>query len=127
MMMCSILFVSCTKEESPKEKAIDMLEGSWVITSYIEDGDDYLDDFFMELEFKEYKTNNGRFKWSFYDGYEVGLLTGKYDCNSDGDELELIIEELDSEIVEFDMDLDEDELSLRGTIDGYQIRIKAEK
>lgn len=122
----SFTMSSCKKDD--QEDAIDKLEGKWDAISYIEDGEEYIGGTFksLEMEFEDYKDGKGALEWTVvYEDNDVEIVTGEYDVTEDGD---VLIITLDGESpVNFDMIIDEDDLTIEGDPGSFSVKIRAEK
>jgi len=121
-----ISFSSC------KEKLYNQLEGDWKATSVKEDGDELLgsDLTGLTLEFDDYSADDdeGDFSWTFSDDIEDYTESGTYEVDSEDAQVKIIVTDgTDSYTYNFDVEVDGDELTLEGNIDGSEIVIEAER
>ena len=124
MMLAVVVLNSSCK----KSRILNSLEGDWEVTSFTEDGEELINVLFsaVTLEFEEYGSDEGDFNMTFVDVYgSVTPFSGEYECNDDGDELDVTFST--GERLEFDFDLDDDELTMEGNIDGYFWIIRADR
>jgi len=124
LMAIIFLMSACTKD--PKDEILNTLEGKWEVESYLAgysssyyfDTETWVDliPLFYEsftIEFEEYKNGEGDFEWRIIGNDTYGYnetLTGEYECNRAGDELELTFS--DSYQMEMEVFLNGDNLTL---------------
>lgn len=126
VLMAIIFLMSSCEKEDPKDEILNTIEGKWEVKSYLAgydssyyyDTDIWIDLFALSgyqnfiMEFEEYKNGEGDFEWQFWgnDSYYNETLTGEYECNAAGDELELTFS--DSYQMEMEVFLNGDNLTL---------------
>jgi len=110
------------------------LEGEWDITSWVQDGYDYMTYYqSASLDFGAAEEGEGDFDWNWTDGAgDSYQLEGEFELNDDATEIDL-----DGEITvysisipvsgSFDLEIDGDDLDLDGTFSGYATTIQAER
>jgi len=130
LLLIGFLVNSCEKDD-PKDNILNQLEGEWDVKSFTEDGVETVGFLFniFEMEYEEYESNEGDFRWTLIDvNGQTTIISGEYECNTAGDEVELSFRNnsLFEGTYEFDMTIDDDDLSLEGNIDGLKYVIDAE-
>ncbi|MEO0640990.1 MAG: hypothetical protein AAFY70_14755 [Bacteroidota bacterium] len=128
LFVLSLTFSSC----DPLRPILMILEGDWDVTSFTEDGVEVMGTVFtsIQIEFEEYGETEGETNWTFLGTNGAStLVTGDYQLNDDGSEVEISFNSgsLTGEILDFDLDLEDDEMELAGNIDGFRWVIDADK
>lgn len=128
LVFLSLTFSSC----DPLRPVLMLLVGDWDVTSFTEDGVESMGTIFtsVQMEFEEYGETEGEFNWTLLGTSGAStFLTGDYQLNDDGTEVEMTFKSgsLQGEVVDFDMDLEGEDLELAGNIDGFRWVINAEK
>lgn len=104
------------------------LEGDWELTSYTVDGEEFMNFLIIrfDLEFEEYDGDEGDFTFTVL--YESGVtesLSGEYELNSEGDEIDLTY--TDGTIEMWDVELEGDDLELEANLNGSLFILKADR
>lgn len=124
LLSAFVLFGSSCK----KNRTLNALQGDWEVTSYTEDGEELINSFISSftMEYEEYGESAGDFQWTFIEvGGGTTVINGEYICNDDATELDL---EFDGGgDVEFDFEVDGDELTMEGNVDGFFYVIRADR
>ena len=129
--LCLMMSLSNCSEEKKEEDSlanhICQIAGNWNTTSMIENGYEVLGDDFswLTMEFE----NNNKFVWDigFYNGEQL-LLSGNYsESNCSNIRLNFNPNDADFTNLEFDLDLNGNELKLRGWVDGERYEVKANR
>ena len=125
LLMTAFLFTSCSDEV----KLANDLEGEWKVTSYKFNGDEAIAFFTQfDMEYKDYDkgASEGEFTWTTTDAIvgDTEVQTGEYSINEDATKIDMT---LDSTLVSLNIEIEDDVLSLDGTVDGENIIIKADK
>ncbi len=120
------LFIGCEKDDlTPCQR----LEGEWKCESWREDGEEELGYSISScrLEIEELKGGEGDFKWimATEDG-DAETITGEYEVNSNCSELEFSTSGGPSS-AEIDFEIDGDELTLEGNVDGFYLELQFER
>jgi len=121
---------SCKKDkvEAPKPTVREQLVSDWEIKSFTIDGVEVKGSIVnsSKMEFEAYTGTDGDFKWTinFADG-TTETETGDYTVDVEDKEIDLVNEA--GEHLQFDFDLDGDDLELSGTLDGERYILKAER
>jgi len=125
-----LLTVSLT---SCKEKLYNQLEGDWNVTSFEVEGFEQLQGGGVEMfaiEFDDYDSadKEGDFSWKIsYDDGSSESLSGTYEVDEEDKVVTFNFDNPLSASYDFDLDLDGDELSLEGNLDGSEFVIEAER
>jgi hypothetical protein len=128
LIFVALSLVSC----DPAVRIAKKLEGNWDVTSYTEDGVEFMtvDINTFKIEFEEYADDEGDFSWTLIDtGGASIILDGTYEMKKDGDEMDITFKSgaLNGTSSTLDVDLNEDELGLSGNINGFLIKIEADR
>ncbi|MEO1417946.1 MAG: hypothetical protein AAFW00_21870 [Bacteroidota bacterium] len=128
LFVLSLTFSSC----NPLRPILMILEGDWDVKSFTEDGVETMGTIFtsVQIEFEEYGETEGETNWTFLATTGVStIVTGDYQLNDDGTEVEISFKSgsLTGEIVDFDLELQDSDMELSGNIDGFRWVIDAEK
>ncbi|TAE51418.1 MAG: hypothetical protein EAZ89_10160 [Bacteroidetes bacterium] len=128
LIFVALTLVSC----DPAVRIAKKLEGNWDVTSYTEDGVEFMtvDINTFKIEFEEYADDEGDFSWTLIDtGGASIILDGTYEMKKDGDEMDITFKSgaLNGTSSTLDVDLNEDELGLSGNINGFLIKIEADR
>lgn len=124
LAVTSVLFTSC----NPETILAKNLEGTWDITSFTIDGVELIGAGLNsgEFEFEEYDGSEGDFELTFINSAGQTIKsTGEYELNSDGDEIDLNYDTGERE--EYDIDLEDDEVTLEANFAGELYIIRADK
>ena len=110
------------------------LEGEWDITSWIQDGYDYMDYYqSASLDFGAAEDGEGEFDWMWTDGAgDSYQIEGDFDLNEDATEIDLSgsLSLFGYTIPfngSFDLEIDGDNLDLDGSFGGYATTVVAER
>lgn len=125
LMLMSTAFLSSCNPETILAKN---LEGDWEVTSYTVDGEEIMNFLVtrFDMEFEEYDGDEGDFNFTVL--YETGAtesLSGEYELNSEGDEIDLTY--TDGTIEMWDIELDGDDLEIETNINGALLILKADR
>lgn len=125
LFLMSIAFLSSCNPETVLAKN---LEGDWELTSYTVDGEEFMNFLIIrfDLEFEEYDGDEGDFTFTVL--YESGVtesLSGEYELNSEGDEIDLTY--TDGTIEMWDVELEGDDLELEANLNGSLFILKADR
>ncbi len=118
--------VSCEKDEKPTLR--DEIVGEWKIKSFTIDGVEVKGTVVKtsKIEFEAYTGTNGDFEW--YVSYTDGTSeTQVGDYTLDEADKEIVLQEDDGKVLKMDFDLNADDLTLEGIIDGERMILKAER
>lgn len=119
-------FTSCKKDKKPTLR--DELVAEWEIKSFTVDGVELKGVVVLasEMEFESYSGSNGDFKWSInYTDGTSEIASGDYTVDEEDAEVEL--ENNDGDRIKFDVEVNNNDLELSGTIDGERYILKAER
>lgn len=126
LLSFTILGTSC--EWFRKDDLQDHIVGEWNITSFRVDGQELKGSVITKsvMEFDEYEKSKGDFDWtiSYADGTS-DFESGYYEIDLDDETL--TIKSNDGESLEFDLEIEDDELEFSGLVDGQNFQVKAEK
>lgn len=116
---------------SCKEKLYDQLEGDWDVTSYVIDDEENIggDITTFTMEFDDYDADaeEGEFTWKIvYDDGMIESESGVYEVDLDDDTVTLTFESLGL-TVEFDLEINGDNLEMSGNLLGSDATIEAER
>lgn len=125
LFLMSTAFLSSCNPETVLAKN---LEGDWELTSYTVDGEEFMNFLIIrfDLEFEEYDGDEGDFTFTVL--YESGVtesLSGEYELNSEGDEIDLTY--TDGTIEMWDVELEGDDLELEANLNGSLFILKADR
>ena len=119
-------FTSCKKDKKTTPR--DELVAEWEIKSFTVDGVELKGVVVLasEMEFESYSGSNGDFKWSInYTDGTSEIASGDYTVDEEDAEVEL--ENNDGDRIKFDVEVNNNDLELSGTIDGERYILKAER
>lgn len=125
-LMLTVSLTSC------KEKLYNQLEGDWNVTSWKIDGtegfDEGVEEFIIEFDDYDADAEEGDFSWKIsYDDGSSESLSGTYEVDEEDKVVTFNFDNPLAASYDFDLDLDGDELSLEGNIDGSDFVIEAER
>jgi len=110
------------------------LEGEWDITSWVQDGYDYMTYYqSASLDFGAAEDGEGDFDWNWTDGAgDSYTIEGEFELNDDATEIDLdgalnIGTYSIPAIASFDLEIDGDDLELDGNVNNYSTTIQAER
>lgn len=124
MLISSAFFSSC----NPETVLAKNLEGDWDVTSYTVDGEEFMNFLItrFDMEFEEYDGDEGDFNFTvLYESGATESLSGEYELNSDGDEIDLTYS--DGTVEMWDIELDGDDLEIETNINGSLVILKADR
>ncbi|MCI4667845.1 MAG: hypothetical protein MRZ79_06765 [Bacteroidia bacterium] len=124
LLVSAALFTSC----NPENVLAKNLEGDWEMKSFTVDGTELIgaDLTSGEIDFDEYDGDEGDFTLTFVNNAgQTTIAKGEYELNSEGTEIELTYE--DGTLEEYDIEVDGDEVTMEGNIDGFLIKIEADR
>ena len=125
-----VLLTGCKKDEDdvtvdPNIEINSQLQGNWEVTSYTSDGVEYLGTIFqsLDMDFEKEGPSEGEVEMTLVDSEGSTLIeTTDYTVRNNGKEIDL------EDVMEFEIDLDGDDLQLEGIDeDGYRVVIKADR
>lgn len=126
LLTFTIFGTSC--EWFRKDDLQDHIVGEWEVKSFKVDGTELKGSVISSsvLEFDDYEKKKGDFDWTitYVDG-SSDFESGYYEV--DVEEETLTIKSNDGETLEFDLEIEDDELEFSGNVDGQNFTIKAEK
>ena len=117
------LGTSCKDDVDPREDANNKLQGDWEVTSYTEDGEEQMDFTVAswDMEFEKEDPFEGEFDWDIvYTGGGTEPISGEYEIEDEGTVIEI-------NGIEYDLDLDGDDLEMAGRVNAVRIIIQAER
>lgn len=125
-LMLVFLMTSC------KEKLYNQLEGDWAVTSYKVDGVEAIgvDLESFTIEFDDYDTDGeeGDYSWNFtYSDGTSESYDGTYEVDTENNEVTFNFDAPFSGSYDFEVEIDGDELTLQGDINGFAVDIEAER
>jgi hypothetical protein len=123
LLTFSLIGISCEKDDLQ-----DHIVGEWEVKSFKVDGTELKGSIISRsvLEFDEYDKKKGDFDWSisYVDG-DSDHESGYYEV--DVEDETLVLKSDDGENLEFDLEIEEDELEFWGIVNGQNFNIKAKK
>lgn len=131
-LICFVLLgSSCEKDVDPNEAINSALDGEWDVTSFREDGVEFMNSSItrFEIEFKKEGPTTGELVWTiFYSNPNVATIPwqGEYTVKNNGTEIDVEFDNV-SINTDFDIDLNGDELELDGNVNGYRWDIEADR
>lgn len=126
-----VLFSACNKDEqtTPNEELNNALDGEWVVESFIIAGDQQMGDEYTEvtMEFDAETPESGESEWSFsYDTSPDDEWELTYDIRLEGSMLTVHFTDSPT-CIQFEVEIDEDEMELTADIYGERWEIEAER
>ena len=118
------LGTACDDDDvDPREDANNRLQGDWEVTSYTEDGEEQLDFTIaaFDMEFEKEDPFEGEFDWDVvYTNGAQDPIRGEYEIEDNGTVIEI-------NGIEYDLELDGDDLEMAGRVNAVRIIIQAER
>jgi hypothetical protein len=116
-----------------KDKLANNLEGEWKVKSLTSDGEELIGTEIssFKIEFEDYDSGDreGDLNWNIvYTDGSSDVISGEYEVDEDSKEVEMTLTESGIPFsYEFDVELDGDDLTLSGNLDGSATVFKAER
>ncbi len=127
-LLLLVLSLSTLSSCNPETVLAKSLEGDWNVTSFTEDGTELIGFLVnrFDIEYKEYDGDEGDFTFTIiYISGATETLSGEYELNAEGTDIDLTY--TDGTVEKWDIEVEDDDLTLETNIDGTRYVMNAER